>query len=90
MAAILDFLSKHFELFLIIKSPPSFLPRFESIVLSVQEKKGKMDSQVCRHGGHPGFPIGTIILFFYLEVTSMLPTKFQVNWPFGSAEEAKN
>ena len=28
-------------------------------------------------------------LFFYLQVTLMLPTKFQVNWPFGSGEEAK-
>ena len=28
--------------------------------------------------------------YFYLQVTPMLPTKFQVNWPFGSGEEAKN
>ena len=26
---------------------------------------------------------------FDLQVTRMLPTKFQVNWPFGSREEAK-
>ena len=26
---------------------------------------------------------------FDLEVTPMLPTKFQVKWPFGSGEEAK-
>ena len=39
----------------------------------------------------PGFLIGTILaVFFYLQVTQMLPTKFQVNWPFGSGEEAKN
>ena len=25
-----------------------------------------------------------------VQVTLMLPTKFQVNWPFGSEEEAKN
>ena len=30
-----------------------------------------------------------ILAIFDLEVTQMLPTKFQVNWPFGS-EEAKN
>ena len=29
-------------------------------------------------------------LFFYLQVTPMLPTKFQVNWPFSSEEEGKN
>ena len=27
---------------------------------------------------------------FNLQVTLMLPNKFQVNWPFGSGEEAKN
>ena len=27
---------------------------------------------------------------FDLQVTPMLPTKFQVNWPFGSGEEEKN
>ena len=29
------------------------------------------------------------ICLFYLQITPMLPTKFQVNWPFGSGEEAK-
>ena len=33
---------------------------------------------------------GTILAIFYLQVTLMLPTKFQVNWPFGSGEEVKN
>ena len=42
------------------------------------------------HGGHLGFPIGTILAVFDLQVILMLPTKFQVNWPFGSGEEAKN
>ena len=28
-------------------------------------------------------------LFFYLQVTLMLPTKFRVNWPFSSEEEGK-
>ena len=42
------------------------------------------------HGGHLGFPIGTILAIFDLQVTSMLPSKFGVNWPFGSGEEAKN
>ena len=29
-------------------------------------------------------------LFFYVQVIPMLPSKFGVNWPFGSGEEAKN
>ena len=42
------------------------------------------------HGGHFGFPIGTILAIFDLKVSTMLPTKSQVNWPFNSEEEAKN
>ena len=132
MAAIWDFLSQQFELFFIFKSPRCFLPSFESIGLSVQKKKGKIDFQ---DGHHLGFLIGTILailissshldasyqfsnqlalwfrkisekksfkmaaildfqskqfkLFLDLQVTPMLPTKFQVKWPFSSGE-AKN
>ena len=31
-----------------------------------------------------------ILAIFDLQVTLMLPTKFQVNWPFGLGKEAKN
>ena len=31
-----------------------------------------------------------ILAIFDLQVTQMLPTKFRVNWPFGSGEEAIN
>ena len=31
-----------------------------------------------------------ILAFFDLQITSKLPIKFQVNWHFGSGEEAKN
>ena len=31
-----------------------------------------------------------ILAIFDLQVTPMLPSKFEVNWPFGSGEEAKN
>ena len=62
----------------------------ESIGLLVQEKKRKIDFQDGRHGGHLGFPIGTVLATFDLQVTPMLPTKFGVNWHFGSGEEAKN
>ena len=52
-----------------------------------------LDFQSARfygHGGNLGFPIGTILAIFDLQVTPMLPSKFGVNWPFGSGEEAKN
>ena len=32
----------------------------------------------------------TILGIFDLQVTPMLPSKFGVNWPFGSGEELKN
>ena len=61
-----------------------------AICLSVQEKKQKTDFQDGHHGGLLGFPIGMILAIFYLQATPMLPTKFQVNWFFGSGGEAIN
>ena len=61
-------------------SPQCFLPCLESICFWVWEKKQKID------GGHLGFPIGTILAIFDLQVTPMLPSKFGINWPFGSGE----
>ena len=63
---------------------------YKSVGLSVQDKKRKTDFQVGCRGGYLAFPIGTILAIFDLQVTPMLPTKFQVNWPFVSGEEAKN
>ena len=40
-------------------------------------------------GGHFGFPIRTNLPFLDQQFTQILPTKFQVNWPFGSGEEGK-
>ena len=34
--------------------------------------------------------MGRILAIFDLQVIAMLPTKFQVNWPFVLGEEAKN
>ena len=76
--------------FLLYKTPQYFLPSFKSIGLSVQEKKRKIDFQNSSHGDHLGFLIGTILAIFDLEVTLMLPTKIQVNCPFGSGEQTKN
>ena len=61
-----------------------------SIGLFVQEKKRKTDFQDGRQGGHFGFLIETSFATFDLQITPMLPTEFQVNWPFGSGVEAKN
>ena len=79
MAAILDIRLERFLLYLI-------LPSFKPVGLSVQEKKRKIDFQ---NGSHLGFPLGTILAIFDLQVIPMLPPKFQVNLPFGSEEEAK-
>ena len=75
---------------LLFKTLRCFLSNFKSIGLLVQEKKRKICFQDGRRGGHLGFPIGTILTTFDLQVTPILPTKFQVNWPLGSGEEAKN
>ena len=72
------------------KSPRFFLASLESIGLLVQEKQLKIDFQDGRNDAHLGFSIGTILAIFYLQVTLMLPTKYRVNWPFGSGGEAKN
>ena len=48
--------------------------------------KSKTDFQ---NGGNLGFIIGMILTIFDVHVTPILPTKFHVNWPFGSGEEHK-
>ena len=54
-----------------------FPTKFESIGLSVQEKKCKIDFQDGGHGSQLGFPIGTILAIFDLQVTLVLPTRFR-------------
>ena len=49
----------------------------------------QIDFQDGGHGSHLGFSVGMVLALFDLQVTSMLPTEFQVNWSFGS-EEGKN
>ena len=56
---------------------------FKSVGLSVQEKKFNTDFQDS-HGGHLGLPIRMILPTFDLQIISILPMKFRVNWPFGS------
>ena len=81
---------KDISFFFIYKSSHCFLLSFKSFGLLVQENKRKIDFQDGCHGGHLGFPIRTILASFDLQVTLMLPNKFQVNWTFRSGEEAKN
>ena len=57
--------------------------------LLVHEKKRKIDFQDGHLGSHLGYQIRKILAIFDLQVSLMLPTKFRVNWPFGS-EEAKD
>ena len=76
-------------IFLIYMSSRCFLQSFKSGGCWVQEKKQKIDFQDDGHGGHLEYLIETILSILDLQVTLMLPTKFHVNWPFGSEEEAK-
>ena len=66
-----------------------FKPSFKPVSILVHEEKRKIDFQDGHHGGHLGFLIRMILASFDLQVTPMLPTKFQVNQPFGSGEKAK-
>ena len=74
-----------FSYYFIYKLPRYFPPSFESIGLLVQEKKHKIAFQ---DGGHRGYLIGMTLAVFDPQVALILPTKFQVNWPIGSGEEA--
>ena len=80
----------NFSYFFIYKSW-YFLASFESVDLSVQEKNFKIDFQDGRHGSHYRLPIRTISAISDLQVNALiLPTKFQVNWPFGSRKEIQH
>ena len=61
-----------------------------SFGFTVQEKKLKIDFKDGSDSSHVGLPIRTILAIFDVQVTLMLPIEFQVKWPFGSGEEAKN
>ena len=65
-------------------------PMFGVNLLLGLGEEAKIDFQDGCHGSYLGFPISMILAIFDLQVTPMLPSKFVVNWPFGSGEEAKN
>ena len=54
-----------------------------SQLASVHEKLTTDFQDGCR-GGYLGFQTRIILASFYLQITLILPTKFPVNWPFGS------
>ena len=56
-----------------------------SFGLTVLEKKLKIDFKDGGNSSHVGLPFRTILAIFDVQVT-----KFGINWPFGSGEEAKN
>ena len=76
----------------LIKSQEAHGPRVahvSDIATADMQMCRKIDFQDGCHGGHLGYPIGTILAIFDLQVTPMSPMKFGVNWPFGAGEEAK-
>ena len=83
MASILDFQSilAIFDLQVILKLPTDW--PFGS---------GEVKNRFSRWPPWPPSWIsdGNYLAIFDLQVTPMLPTKFRVNWPFGSGEEVKN
>ena len=79
---------KDFSYFLPISQPDTSYQVSSQLAFSVLEKKRKIDFQDGRQGGHLGFLIRTILVISDLQIITMLPTKFRVNWPFSSKEEA--
>ena len=86
MAAILDSSRNDFSYLWSTSHPNIFYQISNQLAFFVQKKKQKINFLDGRHGGHLGFPMLALI---NLQVTSMLPIKFQVNWPFASGEEVK-
>ena len=59
---------------------------FESIGLSVEVKKFKINFQDGGCDSHLRFVSGMILAIFALQITLIIPINFSVNWPFGSGE----
>ena len=88
MAAILDFWSERFELFLTYKSPRCFPPSLQSNGFLVEEAKNRFSR--WRPWQPSWISDQDNLAIFDLQVTPMLPIEFGVDWPFCSGEEAKN
>ena len=89
MAAILDFQSEQFSLLFLSTNPRDasyqvssqkalrFRRRSEKKIFKMAATEVILNLQLER------------LAVFDLQVTPMIPTKFQVNWPFNSGEQAK-
>ena len=66
------------------------LPTKFTVISSFSSGEAKLDFQDGHPDSHLGSRIRMILAIFDLQVTPMLPTEFQVNFPFGSGEKAKN
>ena len=89
MAVILDFRSEQFYLLLICKLPRYLNQISSHLALSVQETKGKTDSENGRHCSHLEHPFRTILAIFDRQIAPILPINFQVKWPSGSGKDAQ-
>ena len=88
MAAILDFQSERFSYFRSINHSDASYQVPSQLAFGFRRRSEKK-IQAGHHGGHLGFPISRILAIFDLQVTLILPTKFEVSWPFGSGIEGK-
>ena len=84
IATILDFRLERFSFFSSTVHSDAFYRVSSQLDFSSGEEAKKIDFQDGRHGGHIGIWIGTILAIFDLQVTPMLPTYFQINWPLSS------
>ena len=69
MAAILDFRSERFQIIFDLQVA-LILPTKFRVNWQFQEKKRKINFQNGGHGGHLGFPIGTILTMFLVYKSS--------------------
>ena len=80
----------YFSYFSSISHPNASYQVWSQLAFGFRSRSEKIDFQDGHHGSHLGFPMGMILVIFDLQVTLVLPSKFGVNWPFRSGEEAKN
>ena len=78
------------NIFLTTDHPDASYQVSSQLAFWFRRRRKKIDFQDGSHDGHLGFLIRMTLAIFYLQVTRMLPTEFQDNWPFGSEGEVKN
>ena len=88
MATILVSIGTIFSYFLIYKSPQCFLPSFKSNGFLVPERS-ETDFQYGGHGGHLGFPNGTILAYLINKSPRCFPSSFKSVTCSFSVQETK-